>query len=250
MLCYILWHGEETNEERQSAGKGDLQAFGSGQAAFRSTHAHRVDPHGGRPGRQLGSGDPLLAGRAPNSDRDPRFQASDLRPRDSFDTVERIGCGIWERVFGPEPLPHDASSRGVPRPGDRRRTVTSTRLEPLRRNPPSQDRPSARVLRRDVPHRAMERPHAQGKGRRDALRADRPLTKARRARPQGTCQASGRGPADSRPGLSRSVLPRLPRTQGHLQREGPRSGHPPGDGAVHPRTRRPASRSSPGRSGS
>src|SRR5271157_2859061 len=57
--------------------------------------------------------------------------------------VERIGCGIWERVFGPEPLPHDASSRGVPQPGDRRRTVTSTRLEPLRRTPLSQDRPSA-----------------------------------------------------------------------------------------------------------
>ena len=47
---------------------------------------------------------------------------------------------------------------------------------------PIKDALKTRFLRRDVPRRAVERPHAPGEDRRDAVRANRPLEEARQAR--------------------------------------------------------------------
>ena len=76
-----------------------------------------------------------------------------------------------------------------------------------------------RLLRRDVPRRALEHADAPSQDRPSALRADGRQQEAGRADRWRHRRASGRGPNDARPGLSRPVFPRFPGPDRHATLE-------------------------------
>ena len=84
------------------------------EAHHRFARDDRADPRGGRAGRQLGPGAPLLAGRTPHPYRGPRVPAGGLRRGDLFDGVGKIGRELRPRVHGAETLSHDEVRGAVP----------------------------------------------------------------------------------------------------------------------------------------
>ena len=82
---------------------------------------------------------------------------------------------------------------------------------------PLKDPLQRRLLRRDVPHRALERTDAAVAYRQHALRAHRPLEEARRAHRAESSRPSAKKTGSPPTGLSRPLHARFSRPAGHLR---------------------------------
>ena len=133
--------------------------------------------------RERGAHPPLLAHRAADQDRGPPRRAR--RPWRAGDHRARgaAPARIWARILGEIAAAHGPARRGVPRRADCRITVATIDLEPFSGASPARGAARARVLRRDVPRRTLERAGAPPADRRHALRADRALRATRTSSP-------------------------------------------------------------------
>ena len=135
---------------------------------------------------------------------DPAREAGRLRRGDCADTVCTIERRVRTGVFQAQPGIDGPVRRAFPRRKDSPDTVWKIGLEPLHRAPPARQAPPARLLRRDVPPRTLERAYLAPADRRHALRAHRALQEARQADREGADRAPDGRQADARSRLQGS----------------------------------------------
>ena len=80
-----------------------------------------------------------------------KSKAGNIRGRDLFDAVERIGGGVWKRLFTAESDAHDPFRGSISGSGSGRGALAAVELEPFRRTDLFEGRASKGFLRRNVP---------------------------------------------------------------------------------------------------
>lgn len=138
----------------------------------------RDRPATGRGGRQRRPHHALLADRSPRSHRSPRGTTGRVRWPDCRSGGATIGSSSRARFRGEEPATDGPVRVGLPRHGDCRSAAARIGMDPLHDAHPDQGPVEARVLRGDLPCRAVEYSTTPRTARWDAFRTYGALEKA------------------------------------------------------------------------